>query len=84
MTIRRKESKQKYVQMDADEVINRGGKTVAESVAAVEDFGMDEQRFTLRIPKELLTGIDKKRKNAVGKVSRNQWILEVIAERLGE
>lgn len=83
MAVRLPQKKQNYVPMDVDEIINRGGKTVSESSIAIED-GPDEQRFTLRIPKALLSGIDKKRKSSVGKVSRNQWILEVIAAKLGE
>jgi hypothetical protein len=37
-----------------------------------------DHRLTLRIPKELLAKIDLKRKDRVGNISRNLWILEVI------
>ncbi|MFH1254178.1 MAG: hypothetical protein V1646_01970 [bacterium] len=38
----------------------------------------DDHRLTLRIPKKLLAKIDLKRKDRVGNISRNLWILEVI------
>jgi len=38
----------------------------------------DDHRLTLRIPKKLLTKIDAKRKERIGTISRNLWILEVI------
>lgn len=38
----------------------------------------NEHRLTLRIPKYLIDLIDIKRKDRVGKISRNLWILEVI------
>jgi predicted PilT family ATPase len=37
-----------------------------------------DHRLTLRIPKELLKKIDSKRKERIGKISRNLWILEQI------
>ena len=37
-----------------------------------------DHRLTLRIPKILMDKIDIKRKNRVGKISRNLWILELI------
>lgn len=38
----------------------------------------DDHRMTLRIPKWLVAKIDIKRKQRVGKISRNLWILELI------
>ncbi len=38
----------------------------------------DDHRMTLRIPKELMAKIDTKRKQRIGKISRNLWILETI------
>lgn len=84
MTIKRKQTKSTYVQMDAEEVINRGGKTVAESSIALEEKEESEIRFTLRITQDLIDGIDKERKSEVGKVSRNQWILKAIADKLSQ
>lgn len=38
----------------------------------------DDHRLTLRIPKSLMAKIDIKRKERIGKISRNLWILEMI------
>lgn len=38
----------------------------------------NDHRLTLRIPKWLMDKVDAKRKQRVGKISRNLWILEVI------
>ncbi len=37
-----------------------------------------DHRLSLRIPKYLIDKVDEKRKNRVGKISRNLWILELI------
>lgn len=37
-----------------------------------------DHRLTLRIPKSLLDKVDVKRKQRIGTVSRNLWILELI------
>ena len=37
-----------------------------------------DHRLTLRIPKWLLEKVDEKRKERVGSISRNLWILELI------
>jgi predicted HicB family RNase H-like nuclease len=38
----------------------------------------DDHRLTLRIPKSLMAKIDVKRRQRIGKISRNLWILETI------
>jgi hypothetical protein len=38
----------------------------------------DDHRLTLRIPKALMAKIDTKRKERIGKISRNLWILEAL------
>ena len=43
---------------------------------ALEEEG--DHRLTLRIPKSLMAKIDIKRKQRIGKISRNLWILETI------
>lgn len=53
--------------------ISKGG-TLAESF----DENKDDHRLTLRIPKVLMDKVDVKRKQRVGKISRNLWILEMI------
>lgn len=42
------------------------------------DLEEDDHRLTLRIPKRLIAKIDKKRKQRVGRISRNLWILEIL------
>ena len=79
MTVKRKASKPlKAVQMDIDDIINKGGRTTTEAKAPQAE---DEARFTLRIPQKLIDKIDKNRNLRVGNVSRNQWILEAVAEK---
>jgi predicted HicB family RNase H-like nuclease len=79
MTVKRKAIKSvKSNEQSVDDIINRGGKTTVETEAVVDD----EIRFTLRIPRTLIQSIDKNRKERVGNVSRNQWILEAISEYL--
>jgi len=57
---------------DVEKFIAKGG-SLAESITIDEDH-----RLTMRIPKWLMNKIDAKRKERVGKISRNLWILEVI------
>jgi hypothetical protein len=63
-----------------NEVINRGGKTTGENAVAPEVDS--ETRFTLRIPQKLIDLIDQHRMKRVGNISRNQWIVEAIAEKI--
>jgi len=56
-----------------EEFITKGGKLAIE----IENQSGDH-RLTLRIPKWLLDKIDAKRKNRIGTISRNLWILETI------
>jgi hypothetical protein len=53
--------------------ISKGGR-LAEDIQ--ESSG--DHRLTLRIPKFLMDKVDEKRKQRVGKISRNLWILEMI------
>lgn len=43
-----------------------------------KDFGA----FTLRVPNDLLKELDSHRKSKRVKISRQQWILEAIEQRL--
>jgi len=53
--------------------ISKGG------ALATHEINLDEDhRLTLRIPQSLMAKIDIKRKQRLGKISRNLWILEVI------
>jgi hypothetical protein len=80
MTVKRKSSQQeKHSQKHVEAIINRGGKTTSE----IKDSQSEgEIRFTLRIPQKLIDEIDKDRKSRIGSVSRNQWILEAIANQI--
>jgi len=60
------------IEKDVEAFISKGG-TLAGHVAQEGDH-----RLTLRIPKYLMDKIDVKRKERVGKISRNLWILELI------
>jgi hypothetical protein len=56
-----------------DKFISKGG-TLTNSF---EDNNTDH-RLTLRIPKWLMEKVDLKRKERIGKISRNLWILEIL------
>ena len=78
MVIKRKEPKITAVQVDIEDIINRGGSTTTEAVAT-EGISLDaEIRFTLRIPMRLIKKLDTARAGRIGKLSRNQLILELI------
>lgn len=79
MTVKKKVTKEKMMSCEIDEIINRGGKVSADYN---EKNINKEIRFTLRIPKKLIDEIDIERSNRSGNISRNQWIIEVIDERL--
>jgi len=81
MAVKRKATKTNSAKYDVDEIINRGGKVSADSKYQSNEESESEIRFTLRIPQNLIKKIDKDRKNRIGNISRNQWILEAVAER---
>ena len=56
-----------------EKFISKGG-----TVTTVPQDHESDHRLTLRIPKWLMDKVDAKRKQRVGKISRNLWILEVI------
>jgi len=68
------EIKNKKSEKKITDFIAKGG-TLAKPEIAQEE---DNHRLTIRIPKWLLAKVDAKRKERVGKISRNLWILEVI------
>jgi hypothetical protein len=61
------------LEKDVEMFIAKGG-AVAEIISEEED----DHRLTLRIPKSLMAKIDVKRRQRIGKISRNLWILETI------
>ncbi len=61
------------IEKDVDKFISQGG-----TLAGTITHDNNDHRLTLRIPKWLMDKIDVKRKERVGKISRNLWILETI------
>lgn len=55
--------------------ISKGGSLAAGVEVSVAG---EDHRLTLRIPKWLLDKVDAKRKQRIGTISRNLWILELI------
>jgi len=66
-------SNQTVIEKKAEEFISKGGK-----LAGAPATSDDDHRLTLRIPRWLLAKVDVKRKERVGTISRNLWILELI------
>lgn len=64
----------KKVDGKISEFISKGG-TLAKAAPKQDD---ENHRLTLRIPLWLLDKIDSERKERVGKISRNLWILETL------
>ena len=65
---------------EIEALISRGGMpAIAEHQA---EQGNVEIKFTLRLAKAVMDQIDTEIRTRPGKVSRNQWIVEAIAERL--
>jgi hypothetical protein len=65
----------KNVEEKVQQFIAQGGTTVDEKISAQE---MKDHRLTLRIPQWLMNKVDEKRKERIGSISRNLWILELI------
>ena len=82
MVVNKKSSKKFEFQYDIDDYINKGGKTAQESYESEQK--PDDLRFSLRIPGNLLKLVDEARSKTVLKPSRNQWILEAMAEKVAK
>ncbi len=78
MTVKRRILDTSLVTPTIEQIINKGGKTTQESSSEMAD----QVRFTLCLPKSLLKKIEENRKSRPGKISRNQWILETLTEKL--
>ncbi len=61
------------IESRVEKFISKGG-----TLTMTPEEHENDHRLTLRIPKWLMAKIDTKRKERVGKISRNLWILEVI------
>lgn len=78
---KKENSTRSFIEANEDiinDVINRGGKTTLEN----QREGEEETRFTLRLPSKLIDSLDKHRSKRMGNISRNQWIVEAIADKL--
>jgi len=64
-----------------DSFIKSGGKTTQES-NRISDENIMDLKFTLRIPSATIQKIDSQRKQRIGNLSKNSWILEAIEEKL--
>jgi len=71
-----KEEQKPREESKIEKFISKGGQLAAATQA--QEKNEDDHRLTLRIPKWLMDKVDAKRKQRVGKISRNLWILEVI------
>ncbi len=82
MAIAKKVDKQPSTKIEdnIEEVISRGGKTIAESTQASDR----ELKFTLRIPESIMAGVDHFRHQEVGFMSRNTWILKAIQQQFSK
>ena len=60
-----------------EKFISKGG-SLAATFDEKSEQQQDDHRLTLRIPKFLMDKVDKKRKQRIGTISRNLWILEII------
>lgn len=73
------------VNINEETLIRKGGSSGAESLEEV--YPQDEQaikRVSLRIPAKYLESVDNALTSRLGNVSRNTWIIEAIAEKLGK
>lgn len=61
------------IEKKVEKFISKGGR-LADDIEKEDG----DHRLTLRIPKWLMDKVDVKRKERVGKRSRNLWILELI------
>lgn len=58
------------------------GAIMAPMMTARKDLRARLERFTVRLPTEMLEGVDAARAQRVGNVSRNTWIMEAVQEKL--
>ncbi len=62
------------LEKNVENFIAKGG-ALPEAAIIEQD---DDHRLTLRIPKSLMAKIDVKRRQRIGRISRNLWILETL------
>ena len=79
MAVKTITKKPKVDEKTVDDFISKGGSHPEDAVQKDIDH-----RLTLRMPVWILEGIDKKRKERVGSISRNLWILEQLEKAVRE
>jgi hypothetical protein len=81
-----KPTRQTPVKTPADTKSDKVDKFIAKGGTLTKAFdeSNDDHRLTLRIPKWLMDKVDVKRKERIGKISRNLWILEILEQAAKE
>lgn len=74
MVVSRLKNKKDLSGNEIDAFISKGGEAPAKT--------KEEVRFTLRVEGTMLRSLDDSRKKQVGNISRNNWILNAIHEKL--
>ncbi len=78
MTLKERVKPAMSVQEKTEERLNKFISQGGTPAKNIKEDTSDDHRLTLRIPKWLLDKVDAKRKERVGGISRNLWILEQI------
>jgi len=73
-----KNNQPETVEHDVQKFISQGGTLANDAPAQKNIDSSHDHRLTLRIPQWLMDKVDTKRKERVGSISRNLWILEQI------
>lgn len=85
MTVK-KLSKKPKSQLKENHRVKKATKDFISAGGAISDESkkhlQEDVRFTLKISKSMVAKIDKIRKNQVGFVSRNTWIVQAISEKI--
>lgn len=82
MAITPKPKPKEEIQTNVDAIIAKGGSVANSPTEKTLETADTVGAFTLRVPIELLNDLDTHRKSRRVKVSRQQWILEAIEQRL--
>ncbi len=71
--------KPKKLKIDVETLINKGGSVPDDQVTAPDEEVMNVQ---LRVPKQLVSNIDRLRAARKIKIPRHTWLLEAIHEKI--
>ena len=64
-------------EQDYEAYLRKGG-----SAASPEPGAPKKVRFTLELPGDLCQALDELRRRRPGKISRHQWVVEAVAQRI--